>query len=180
MSGLVDRFLILQRLERPSGTYSMCGGCTDHCCSRAGASGEVDAPVLLNEEIEEIALVTREAPAKFLEQTVPSGTTLAQMTATKNGCYFYRSGRCAIYESRPLDCRLFPFDVIEKPSGSLVLIAYTELCPVSYDPFQYLNDARELILRLGDQVRAYAQRTAPKMQRQKFLEIGELSAILAK
>ena len=45
-----------------------------------------------------------------------------------NGCHFYDGQRCTIYNERPIDCRLFPFDIAFL-EGEYKLIYYTSICP---------------------------------------------------
>ena len=70
------------------------------------------------------------------------------MRAGKGGCHFYTEGRCAIYHVRPLDCRLFPLDIIEVGEHKFVWIAYTRFCPVKFDAFELLEQAKHLIPQL--------------------------------
>jgi Fe-S-cluster containining protein len=37
--------------------------------------------------------------------------------------------RCAIYDDRPLDCRLYPFVVVRPPEGEQPLLGWDRLCP---------------------------------------------------
>lgn len=38
-------------------------------------------------------------------------------------------GKCKIYEDRPTDCRLFPFDIVlDKASGEYWVGYYTDIC----------------------------------------------------
>ena len=47
----------------------------------------------------------------------------------KGECYFFTSGKCKIYEDRPTDCRLFPFDIVlDKASGEYWVGYYTDIC----------------------------------------------------
>lgn len=31
-----------------------------------------------------------------------------------NECVFYKNGKCIIYDYRPIDCKLYPYDIIKK------------------------------------------------------------------
>lgn len=43
------------------------------------------------------------------------------------GCHYVKKGYCSIYPSRPLDCRLFPLDIVEE-RGKFYWCIYT-VCP---------------------------------------------------
>jgi uncharacterized protein len=43
------------------------------------------------------------------------------------------SGRCGIYDVRPLDCRLYPLALMWDASGSEVLLGWDSKCPFMYD-----------------------------------------------
>jgi Fe-S-cluster containining protein len=67
------------------------------------------------------------------------------LKAYKGKCYFYDSGRCSIYEDRPLDCRLFPFDIVQAEDGNFYWIVYNEFCPESFDYRLYFSAAKRLL-----------------------------------
>lgn len=82
----------------------LCKGKGCFCCT---------PPWVLEEELKYFDKVTLKNSLYFL----PGGKT----------CGFYDGGSCSVYEKRPLDCRLFPFDLFEK-DGDLFVGIYT-LCP---------------------------------------------------
>lgn len=53
-------------------------------------------------------------------------------------CMFLENGRCSVYEKRPLECKIFPFD-IEEIGKNLMWIVW-EFCPAS----PLLNDVQSL------------------------------------
>ena len=66
---------------------------------------------------------------------------------------------CRIYPVRPLDCMLFPLDVVES-HGRYYLIAHTELCPVDQRRLSSFTEHAEahLVPRLYAWLGEYATR----------------------
>lgn len=96
------------------GTFNFCEGCVGsfHCCCN---DGKVDMPILLPSEVEKILTETGRNPEYFCEN--PEGN-LFRMKRTEGSkgegsCVFFINNHCSIYENRPIDCRLFPFDFKE-------------------------------------------------------------------
>lgn len=87
------------------------------------------------------------------------------------GCHFNVNGRCQIYEVRPLDCRLFPFDIVEKPNSDLVWVVYTKLCPVKFDYRPSYENLKHFFDLPEPMARAYARANAPGMEKQHYIEL---------
>lgn len=109
------------------GTYQFCNSCVgrfDCCCN----CKEIDMPILLPFEIEGISRITKRAVGDFSKKLT---THLYQMKRAdddeKNGCIFFQNNKCSIYENRPLDCRLFPFD-FKEIDGDYWVIYYDAIC----------------------------------------------------
>lgn len=112
------------------GTYGFCSECVKvnrKCCC---ANEDVDMPILLPFEVDNICKAKGILATDFCE----GGTqNIHQMKRKKidgtdlQGCYFYNGDKCTIYEQRPIDCRLFPFD-IAFIDGEYQLIHYNNLC----------------------------------------------------
>jgi hypothetical protein len=88
--------------------------------------------------------------------------------SNEGGCYFCRDGKCDIYPVRPLDCRLFPWDIAEE-DGRLVLIVHDTICPVKFRPEQYIGQIGNLIREFGEQLLTYARVSTPGMYRENTL-----------
>ena len=41
-----------------------------------------------------------------------------------NSCCFYKNNRCTIYDIRPIDCRIFPYDIKLENNGNYYLVYY--------------------------------------------------------
>ena len=161
-------------LSARDGTFDFCSRCPAHanCCSRVKPGGEVETPILFPDDIKAIEEDTGKKAGQFSEGR--QGNAALWMRSGEAGCYFYQSGSCAIYEVRPIDCRLFPMDLWEKRDGRVMLIAYTRLCPVQFDPKQYLRHAEYLLRRLGHNVKSYARAAAPGMEHEPYIVLGEV------
>lgn len=115
---------------RRNGSFEFCDRCSSNsnCCVRFRQGlGEVASPPLLGQEAEAIAANTGLNVADFAERDVFVPSDIA-IKRTGNGCYFYRNGRCQIYSLRPLDCKIFPYSIINQ-NDHFFWIIYTDLCP---------------------------------------------------
>lgn len=158
------------------GEYGFCEKCpaSGNCCSRARPNGEVDSPVLLPKDLKQIEEYTGEIANSFsLVRNELSDSLRFLKTGTK-GCCFHEDGKCGIYQVRPLDCRLFPLDVIETPDGRIALIAYTRLCPVGFDPKDHLEQAKKLLPELGENIYDFAGMDLVGMDKEPYIELEDL------
>jgi len=158
------------------GTYSFCSMCSSegNCCSRVKPKGQIDAPVLFRNEVNNIEKSTEIDRNDFSLANSKSHKNVRLMRTNEDGCYFYRNGKCDIYHLRPIDCRLFPLDFYQESDGRIILIAYTNLCPVDYNPYDYIKQAKELIYSLGSDLFTYAKLEAPGMDLQPYIILCEL------
>lgn len=155
------------------GTFDFCSDCPahSHCCRRIRIHGEMEPPFLSQAEAE---LIAQRTAGKIIDFAILQGDSAGQHLAIKaldGKCHFYRNGICTIYELRPLDCRLFPFDIIEAPSGELVWIVYTDLCPVRFDFRRYFDVAKRLLVDSPyslDDLRSFAAYGVEVMRHHKY------------
>lgn len=108
------------------GTYSFCNSCVgkfDCCCN----CNMIDMPILLPEEVKRIETSSRKPVREFAKKM---SNNLYQMKRVddkeENGCVFFVNNKCVIYDERPLDCRLFPFD-FKEIDGEYWLIYYDDV-----------------------------------------------------
>lgn len=108
------------------GTYAFCNSCVgkfDCCCN----CNEIDMPILLPAEVSKISRISRRRVEDF---AVKLTNNLYQMRREnddeKKGCVFFQNNKCSIYENRPIDCRLFPFD-FKEIDGEYWLIYYNDV-----------------------------------------------------
>ena len=169
----MNRVATIDKLGGSDGALSFCARCpSSACCSKIKHGGTVDAPVLLPEEASRIQELSQLSQENFSQDLHDS--SFRQMRAA-NGCPFFRNGRCDIYEVRPVDCRLFPVDIMEREDGMLVWIVYTRICPIRFDPKRLLQHAESLLPVLQGKARAYARIAMHGMDPEPFVELGPLS-----
>ena len=93
----------------------LCYKCQSHCCGKSS----VKAPVLMPSE-------TKDYVAK--EETEKNFYRL--MRNTRTGCCVFlwtQSGQCAIYDRRPIECKLYPW-ILSFKDGKVCLVLNKE-CP---------------------------------------------------
>lgn len=109
------------------GTYQFCNSCVgrfDCCCN----CEEIDMPILLPFEVETIMTKTKKTADSFSKKLTAH---LYQMKRRgdkdESECIFFVNNKCSIYEYRPLDCRMFPFDFREI-NGEYWVVYYNKVC----------------------------------------------------
>jgi Fe-S-cluster containining protein len=167
--------------------FDFCGSCPAHahCCHRirtlgAKTLGEMESPFLLQREADAISTAKGIAKEKFINAELkPDGVESLSIKPNNGKCFFYEDGTCSVYQNRPLDCRLFPFDMIQDASGNLYWIVYEELCPAKFDFRRYFHSAKRLVKQSNyslDELRAFAEHGAEVMLRHTY-KIIELVAV---
>lgn len=98
-------------------------------------------------------------------------------------CYFYNrtNGHCNIYDHRPFDCRMFPFDIIKHHNGDFFWILYVELCPIKFRIEnvcnRYFMGAKRLFARLNMSpltLERFATQSSEIMKRHKYKILEEV------
>ena len=142
-----------------AGHFSFCENCPSHlnCCT----GNKVDMPLLTPEDATRISSTSGLPPEEFCSST---GGKLFKMKAREGSCHFYEDGKCMIYGERPIDCRIFPFDVDYSRKEGLVLIAYTSTCPKEIDVHPCVDHVRELIPALEPHTQEFALSTSERME----------------
>ncbi|SRR5258706_6919226 len=158
----------VNNIRSSEGSIAMCAVCpTAHnCCSRVNAPQGVDAPIVFPVEVDAISQATSLLPAEFA--TPDDSSSYSWLQSTQDGCVFLRLGRCQVYDVRPLDCRLFPLDLVELRNGQIAWIAYTSICPTSYDPEPLLRNAKALLQNSPIDMSAYARARIPLLEEHAF------------
>jgi Fe-S-cluster containining protein len=122
-------------------------------------------------EIKELEAVTGLSAEAFTETREPAHSVLK---TSVSGCYFYSGGKCQIYDVRPFDCRLFPFDVYQRADGKLVWIVYNNICPERFDIAKYFLAAKELMrgMKLSrSQLELYTKKKSLSSEPGSFVEL---------
>lgn len=130
------------------GEFSFCGSCPRqlNCCTRIRHQGPIVPPFLFGGEVTRIGErsgIQAEMVADIRHDHL--GRSFQTLRSTNPGCIFHVDGLCQIYRDRPIDCRLFPFDVHETVDGRLFWVVYTKLCPVNFDYKPYLSGVKALL-----------------------------------
>jgi len=161
------------------GSFSFCKMCQKdiNCCVRITPGGRIGNPILFKEDINRIEKFTKNDKNTFSNVPLDSNSVIRSMKSNENGCHFSQKGDCTIYPVRPLDCRLFPIDIKEKIDGSLIWIAYTAICPVTYDIQKCWGHAKLLLPYLKNNIKEYARANAPWMHDEPFVELGNIELV---
>lgn len=153
-------YALFRNTDNNLGTFDLCHNCVKKsatCCSNPC----VDSPMLLPNEAREIAKARNieiEEFAKTVDFAKMNGDkalkSLYQMKrqGNSNSCYFYRDAKCIIYDIRPIDCRIFPYDIKLESDGNYYLVYYvTNDCEVknmNVDNLKMVSYNTRLFLRL--------------------------------
>lgn len=150
------------------GSIAMCAVCpaANNCCSRVNAAHGVDAPIAFQHEVDAIVRATGQAPATFA--IAVDSSPYSWLKSTPDGCVFLRAARCTIYKDRPLDCRIFPLDLVCLPDGRIAWIAYTSVCPTDYNTTALLQAAKGLFCSSAEYMAAYANARTPLLDQHAF------------
>ena len=133
-------------------------------------NSSIDNAIVFNDEIEQIENYSGLRREDFLQigpylEEDPYQTLKHEGAG---GCYFHKNGRCEIYPVRPLDCRFFPFDIIEDDEGDLRWIVYTELCPVNFDYRESFEKLKAFFDLPRELALAYSRGKAPGMEANRY------------
>ena len=107
------------------GTYKQCSNCKikENCC--ADFKYNIDNVML--EEKEYLNIIEKfniSEPKKYFSKINEKVCNIKN----KNGiCPFYKNRKCLIYDYRPNDCKLYPFDILKR-ENNYYLILYNTKC----------------------------------------------------
>jgi Fe-S-cluster containining protein len=151
------------------GTFQKCTKCKEklNCCQ---LFDKLNSPSLSEEEVN----IIKEKYTDFLDNTCNNTYTIKTIN---NTCIFYKNNKCEIYDIRPLDCRLYPFDIIEK-ENKYYLILYKLTCNNKSD---YINDIKDIdiiIEKIKPWIKEFTNPTNfTKMKNQEYIVIKEINNI---
>lgn len=99
---------------------SLCTNCITVCCT------DHISPLVLPEELISISTITNKPVKDFGEEIILNDEKFHLLKEKKGSteCVFYDSENkmCSIYENRPFDCRLFPFDIAQIDGKSMWIL----------------------------------------------------------
>lgn len=129
-----------ENIDLINGSYDFCAACYKEKAECCCASEEVDMPVLLHDEasIIQSILPNRTKRRVSVFSTSIDNTPVRQIKREEvdgaeniSKCHFfdYTEKKCRIYSKRPVDCRLFPFDIVlNKSTGEYEVGYYPTVC----------------------------------------------------
>ena len=154
------------------GSFGFCHNCPSNknCCTRMKTNSPIDNAIVFNEEIEEIEKFSGVRREDFLQlgRYPKDGPYQTLKHNGNSGCHFHKNGRCEIYSVRPLDCRFFPFDIIEDDDCNLRWIVYTELCPVNFDYRESFEKLKDFFVLPRELALAYSRGRTPGMEANRY------------
>lgn len=153
----------MENITKLTGTYHICAKCPPekNCCR----GKKLDPAVLIPEDIDSISQKTGLNTNEF---SIPSIGSLSIMKSYKEDCFFYRNNKCIIYNYRPIDCQLFPFDIRKDVNGNLVLVAYISTCPEAINIDSYKESVSYLINKLHIYAEDFANHNSPILDSHSF------------
>jgi Fe-S-cluster containining protein len=159
-----------QDILRLDGTFNLCKGCTTtkDCCT----GKVIDRAVLTPNDVKNICSATGLQASAF---SINTKNNFANIKLINNNCYFYKYNKCTIYNIRPLDCRLFPFDIRRNESGELILVYYNTVCPSLVNIDMYEEKALFLLSYLGNYLEEYADHGSPLLDQLEYKVVTVLT-----
>lgn len=161
---------VLSAAESADGSISACRNCSGtECCGILRAGGPIEPPFLTLSDIEGISRFTGWRPSQFCEYRVNphTGDTVAFLkTRSPQACIFFDAtdGRCGIFRSRPIDCRLFPLDVEERQGKYYWALYKHKTCLLrAKDRAALLRYGKRALALLRSEIRNYATVPVPGM-----------------
>ena len=154
------------------GTYKFCKGCKVgyNCCT----ANLIDLPVMLKKDVDIISESLMIKPEAFSKKV---SVNLYQMKHSNEGCYFYKNGKCTIYDQRPIDCRLFPFDLKLSKNKKLQIVLYTSVCELPLNmEFEYL-DVVKLVKMLEPHQIEFAKYNTPLLQNHTYIHVSTIKSV---
>ncbi len=164
------------------GTYQFCNACVgkfDCCCN----CEDIDMPILLPFEIETISKKTKENVNQFAEKKSNNLFQMKRKGGINNGeCFFFKNNQCSIYENRPLDCRLFPFD-FKEINGEYWMVYYNKVCKAIPTNDDEINMCAHNMRPILDIILPYMSEFSSlifceKLKNQDYIKLYEINTIL--
>lgn len=148
------------------GTFKNCTNCKKsiNCCQEFN---KLNAPSI---SIEEKELINKYY-SNFYDELEKNIFTLK----TKNNtCIFFKNNNCSIYNIRPLDCRLYPYDIIEKEE-KYFLILYKLNCINENIFLNNMNEINSLIEKIKPWIKDFTNKSNfSKMINQEYVILREI------
>jgi len=156
--------------DHGKGCIEACKGCSGHnCCGTIREGGSIEPPFLTAKDIrtiEDRSGLKEEEFSTTRINPVTSHVIHTMKTTDNGGCVFFDkgSGKCQIHSFRPMDCRLFPLDIVLKDGRFFWALFNNATCHLTADDvkslLRYKDEALEI---LGEDLRDYATMPVPGM-----------------
>lgn len=159
-------YALFRNTDNNLGTFNLCRNCVEKkatCCS----DPNVDSPMMLPHEAETIAKALKIDKNDFSKVIDFSKMyddytlkTLYQLKRQNNSdsCYFYKNNQCTIYDIRPIDCRIFPYDIKLEKDGNYYLVYYKS------DKCQIINENLKDIKTVSYNTRLFLRLLLPYLR----------------
>jgi Fe-S-cluster containining protein len=162
---------------------AFCARCpaSKNCCTRVAHRSKIENPFVFGDEVSDLEMASGQVAEQFLEpRSTASGRTYQALKATAGGCTFFQEGLCQAYSDRPLDCRLFPFDIKRDGADQFVWIVYTALCPVNFNIDENFAATRTMLegsQLSSEELSAYVDSDARGMALQDCQRLGPVRIV---
>jgi Fe-S-cluster containining protein len=151
-----------ERLIVPVQTCKYCSG--ENCCGKIGGNGLVDPPFVSRYDERSIKAFLKSHKKECPEFVVAKGNYTTVSLDKDGACVFLdrESGRCSIYPHHPIDCKLFPLDIVLKGEKPFWIFYQYRLCNFArLNPFESIQKMMEhaelnFIPLLAEQLYEYA------------------------
>lgn len=151
------------------GSFKICISCKfkGECCY---SFDKINNPCLNEEELIQIKK-NNENDNFFLK--IDDG--LFNLKTIRGKCIFLKNGKCSIYQNRPTDCKLFPFDII-KQNSKYYLILYSLNCYDNSNIQEDMSNLDDLINSIIPWIEKFTdERNYTKMKKLKYQIIKEIT-----
>lgn len=174
---------LLSYHDAKKGTYRFCNSCVgrfDCCCN----CNRIDMPIILPSEVQKIESISRQSTDAFaIKKTNNLYRMRRKENKEENGCIFFVNNMCSIYDHRPIDCRLFPFD-FKEIDGEYWLIYYNEIeiCKALPTDGEEIKDYAHNIRPLLDMLLPYMSECSDpifseRLMKQQFVKLFTINSL---
>lgn len=146
------------------------------CCSVSSRGGVVESPYLMPSDIKAISEMTSLQEEAFVENRINplTGNVVSFVSPPEgHGCRFHdiAGGKCGIYNARPIDCRLYPLDILFKDGNYYWILR--QYCDITDEDLKALVAYGQALLPLiKDHLHDYATVPLEAMDRAPYLLVA--------
>ena len=161
-----------------SSPFTFCEYCkvSQKCCRVLKVKGTLSPPLLTTHDKERLVNHLGEGICDFIQYEYDCKSSKHLMflrTHARGGCLFYRNNKCQIYDVRPLDCRIFPLDILEA-GGHFYWIIYDTFCRQEIECERLVNYGEELIQNYNPDMEEFAVRMNVSAPLTSFKNLGRI------